>query len=305
MVNACNCCGARAWKSHPYISTISYLECLECHYWVQQRTAAGDDKKNQFEAEQRKFYEEDSLLLSPTFPTLSSEITARRVATILRHLPAGSSIIEAGPGAGEVLLELASRGYHTSAVEHSPVLANRLSQLSGAPVQVGDFADQSLPEAAYDAYCSFHVIEHVVDFRKHLDVARRCVRTGGLAFIATPNALGWEQRLPFRLSPNNDSSHFQLFSRQALLRVMRDTGWEAVATYTPSYAIAWLRVITKIIRRVRGLDEGATGGHFARSTNPKLGAAVSIFSSATRPFRTMQERLDAGNELFLVAKRVR
>lgn len=305
MVNVCNCCGASAFKSHPYTSTISYLECLQCHYWVQQSTAAGEDKTMQFEAEQRKFYEEDSLLLSPTFPALSSEITARRVATILRHLPAGSSIIEAGPGAGEVLLALADRGYITAAVEYSQILARRLSALSGAPVQVGDFADQSLPEAAYDAYCSFHVIEHVVDFRKHLDVARRCVKTGGLAFIATPNALGWEQRLPFRLSLNNDSSHFQLFSQQALTQVMRDTGWETVATYTPSYAIAWLRVITKIIRRVRGLDEGMTGGHFARSTSRKLGAAVSLFSSATRPFRSMQERLNSGNELFLVAKRVR
>ena len=69
-----------------------------------------------------------------------------------------------------------------------------------------------------------------------------------------PNSRGFEQRLP-QLSPNNDSSHFQLFSRHGLGRVMQEIGWEIVVADTPSYAIAWLRVITKILRRVRGLDE--------------------------------------------------
>ena len=112
-----------------------------------------------------KFYEEDSLLLSPTFPLLNSGIDGGRVATILHYLPTGSSIIKAEPGAGEVVLALTGRGYAAAAVEHSPISARRLSRLTGIPVQVGDFADQNLPEAAYDAYCSFHVIEHVVDFR--------------------------------------------------------------------------------------------------------------------------------------------
>lgn len=300
----CKCCRANVWKRHIYTASISYLECLACHYHRQER-AGVDELSTQFVAEQRKFYDEDSILLSPTFSTLSSDLTARRVSTVLRHLPRGSSIIEAGPGTGDVILKLAELGYETTAVEHSSVLAKRLSALGGLSVRVGDFADESLPEDAYDAYCSFHVIEHVVDFRRHLDVARRCVRTGGLAFIATPNARGWEQRLPFGLSPNNDSSHFQLFSEQALTRVMEDVGWERIATYTPSYAIAWLRVITKILRRVRGLDEETTGGHFARTTSRKLGVAVGIFSIATRPFRAVQEWLEAGNELFLIARRVR
>ena len=220
----CSCCGADDWKRHRYTSSIWYLECLVCHYWVQRRSGVAD-LSAQFEAEQRKFYDEDSLLLSPSLSTLTREITDRRISTVLHHLPKGSSIIEAGPGSGDVIRSLADRGYAVSAVEHSPVLAKRLREQSGISVRVGDFADQQLPDATYDAYCSFHVIEHVTDFRKHLDVARCCVRKGGLAFIATPNSRGWEQRLPYRLSPNNDSSHFQLFSPIALSVVLEQTGW--------------------------------------------------------------------------------
>jgi SAM-dependent methyltransferase len=300
----CPCCGSDHWKSHAYTDTITYLECVECHYWVQRRPGVAD-LSAQFETEQLKFYDEDSLLLSPTLSTLTREITDRRISTVLHHLPTGGSIIEAGPGSGDVILSLAKRGYVASAVEHSPVLAKRLREQSGITVLVGDFADQQLPDATYDAYCSFHVIEHVTDFRKHLDVARRCVRIGGLAFIATPNSRGWEQRLPFRLSPNNDSSHFQLFSPRALTLVLEQAGWETVATYTPSYAIAWLRVITKILRRVRGIDEDSTGGQFAKSASSRLRVGVSLFAALTRPFRAFQERLRSGNELFLVAKRVR
>jgi SAM-dependent methyltransferase len=277
---------------------------LECHYWVQRRSGGGD-LFAQFEAEQLKFYDEDSLLLSPALSRLTREITERRISTILRHLPERSAVIEAGPGSGDVIHSLAKLGYVTSAVEHSPVLANRLREEFGITVLVGDFADQQFPDAAYDAYCSFHVIEHVIDFSKHLDVARRCVRKGGLAFIATPNSRGWEQRLPFRLSPNNDSSHFQLFSSRALTVVLERAGWEKVAVYTPSYAIAWLRVITKILRRVRGIDEDSTGGQFAKSASARLSVGVSLFAAVTRPFRAVQESLHSGNEIFFVAKRVR
>ena len=141
----CNCCGANAWKRPRIPRAIWYLECLECHYWVQRRLGVAD-LSAQFEAEQRKFYDEDSLLLSPTLSTLTREITDRRISTVLHHLPKGSSIIEAGPGSGDVIRSLADRGYSVSAVEHSPVLAKRLREQGGIAVLVGDFADQQLPE---------------------------------------------------------------------------------------------------------------------------------------------------------------
>jgi SAM-dependent methyltransferase len=304
---ACPCCAGTAWRRHAYTAQIHYIECLGCGYHMQQREQVGSaaDLRCAFDGEQLKFYGEGSPLASPAYSAMNAEITQRRLRVIGRHLAPGASLIEAGPGSGDVLLALHGLGYRVAAVEHSPVLARRLEQTPGVRVWVGDFAEQSLPEAGFDAYASFHVIEHVVDFAVHLQAARRCVRPGGIALIATPNAAGWEQRLPFRLSPNNDSSHFQLFSPRALERALVAAGWEVVELQTPSYALAWLRLVTKVLRRLRGQDEGATGGAYAVSSSRELARAVRIFSALTLPLRRVQEALRGGNEQFVVARRVR
>lgn len=301
-ISKCTCCGADTWRTHTYTDIISYRECLNCHYFVQLQFTP-EDRAFRFEVEQQKFYDDSSLFLSPNFSLLNSEVTNRRISTIRRYLPPGASVIEAGPGAGDVLLALDYLGYAATGVEHSATLARHLKDKPNISVFVGDFADQPLPAATYDAYCSFHVIEHVVDFKKHLGAARDCVKPGGYAFIATPNSQGWEHRLPFRLSPNFDSSHFQLFSPSSLNRVLRECGWDVVTTLTPSYAMAWLRVVTKIIRRIRRQHENTTGGHYVKSTSNKLRIAVSAFSTITRPFRFLQEALAGGNEQFIVARR--
>ncbi len=299
----CICCGADKWKQHRYTNAIFYLECLSCHYFAQTKDGV-HEKANQFELEQQKFYDESSLFLSSSYSLLGAELLSRRVATIRKFLQPAASIIEVGPGAGEFIVALGNLGYSATAVEHSKVLAGRLAEKKNLSVMVGDFAEQKLPESSYDAYCSFHVIEHVVDFRKHLRIARDCVKQGGYAFIATPNSRGWEHRMPFTLSPNYDSSHFQLFSPEALTLVLLETGWEVISITTPSYSIAWLRIVTKILRRIRRQDEGNTGGHYASFANgvvPRIG--ISIFSKVTLPFRYFQEVVDGGNELLIVAKR--
>lgn len=299
----CPCCGAQSWRAVPYTAEIAYRACRSCDYHVQVRRD-GEDRKAAFEREQNKFYSEETVVVSPTLAAVNREITDRRLATITAHLKPGASLVEAGPGSGDVLVALTDRGYRTSAAEHSKTLAGRLRTMRDIAVFNGDFIDQPAAGESLDAYCSFHVIEHVVNFQQHLAVARDRLKPGGLAFIATPNAGGWEQRLPFRLSPNNDSSHFQLFSSRSLEHYLGAHGWEIVELRTPSYAIAWLRILTKILRRVRGQDESATGGQYASEASGKLRRALAAFRVLTAPFRTLQERLKGGNEVFLVARKL-
>jgi SAM-dependent methyltransferase len=297
----CECCGGQEWKLHRYSASITYLACRRCHYAIQVR-ADVRNKASWFEAEQLKFYDESSLVLAPDFTTLNAEITRRRITFIRRLLPPGASLVEVGPGAGDLIAALSQAGYAATAIEHSIVLAERLRE-RGIRVIVGDFVRQSLPKASFDAYCSFHVIEHVVDFRHHLATAADCVKPGGYAFIATPNARGWEHRLPFNLSPNYDSSHFQLFAAESLRRALSDSGWEILDVATPSYAIAWLRVITRVLRRARGQDVESTGGQYARSSSKRLRKAIAAFAFLTWPLRRLQEALGGGNELLVIARR--
>ena len=300
----CACCGASSWRLVPYVADIDYIACRVCDYHIQVRKD-GEDRATAFQREQDKFYSEDTVVVSPTLAEVTREITERRLRTISSHLEPGASLIEAGPGAGDVLIALTDLGYRTAAAEHSQTLAQRLGTLREIPVFNGDFVEHPSSSDSFDAYCSFHVIEHVVNFRQHLEIARDRIKPGGLAFIATPNAGGWEQRLPFRLSPNNDSSHFQLFSTRALERYLAAHGWEIVEMQTPSYAIAWLRILTKILRRLRGQDEGETGGQYAQEASRGATRAIAIFKVLTAPLRKLQERLKGGNEVFLVARKVR
>lgn len=301
---ACPCCGSMAWRSVPYTAEIGYRACRTCDYHIQVRRD-GEDRTTAFLREQDKFYNEDTVVVSDNLSVVTKEITERRLKTICAHLRPGSSLIEAGPGAGDVLLGLTDLGFRTAAAEHSTTLAERLRTLKDIPVYNGDFCDHPSASESFDAYCSFHVIEHVVNFQDHLETARERIKPGGLAFIATPNASGWEQKLPFRLSPNNDSSHFQLFSSRALKRFLGDHGWEVVELRTPSYAISWLRVLTKVLRRVRGQDESATGGQYAKDVGRAEMRVVTLFSFATAPLRKFQEIVRGGNEVFLVARRLR
>jgi SAM-dependent methyltransferase len=161
-----------------------------------------------------------------------------------------------------------------------------------------------LQPATFDAYCSFHVIEHVVDVGRHLAAARLSVKPGGVAIIATPNTSAWEHQLPFALSPNFDSSHFQLFSAKALSPVLRRAGWEVISVMTPSYPLASLRVFTRIIRRLRRQDAEVTGGEYAKATSVVLQRCIDVFALLTWPLRKVQEICLRGNELLIIARRI-
>jgi len=300
--SVCPCCASTEWRHKRYTHTIWYQECEGCRYWLQRRSG-NVQLQEAFLQEQANFYADGSLVASDSFGMMNEELTQRRLKLIEKHVPPSGAIIEAGPGSGDVILALAAKGYRCTAVEHSAVLADRLKRLGIEEVFNGDFARQALEPEAYDAYCSFHVIEHVVDFRQHIMAVHHCVKPGGLLILATPNATGVEQNLPFNLQLNSDSAHFQLFSPISLQLVLRDAGFEAIEVTTPTYALAWLRVVTLILRRLRSRSEQTAGGAYARKIGPKLALGLRFFSWLSRPLRCLQERSGFGNELLVVAKK--
>lgn len=298
----CPCCGSSEWKHKRYSQTIWYEECVSCRYWLQRR-ACSVPLQEVFLQEQEMFYADGSLVASDSFSMMNQELTQRRISLIEKYVSPSAEIIEAGPGSGDVLLALAKRGYRCTAVEHSAMLAARLKRLGIERVFNGDFAEQALAPDAYDAYCSFHVIEHVVDFRQHIKAVHHCVKPGGLLILATPNAAGLEQNLPFDLQLNSDSAHFQLFSPMSLRMILRDAGFEVIEETTPTYALAWLRVVALILRRLKRRGEQTAAGAYARRVGPKVAFGLRLFSWLSRPLRSAQERSGSGNELLIVARK--
>lgn len=278
-----------------------YVCCRECGH--SSALLKGDDVALSFNEAQHKYYGETSLLIDTKPDIFETEILARRKTVLAAFLSPASNVIEVGPGGGHVLGMLLAQGHNVTAIEHSPVLARHLSERFKITVMNGEFETIDLPPVMYDAFCSFHVIEHVRDPIAHLRKGYPLVRSGGLTFVATPNALSWQQKLFEPLSPNFDAAHLHVFSKKSLINLCNQCGWEVVSVLTPDYATEWIKVITKVIRRIRGEDEGQTAGKYARSSSKLVKFIAGALRMGTSPLRLIQSKLGYGNEIFLILRK--
>lgn len=297
---ACRATSVRLFSPRP---GLDYRICNACGHCEQ--VLAPNSGQNPFEDAQNKYYGDDSLLLATAPNPLEHEIIARRQAVLTRHLQPGGQVLEVGPGAGHILKWLLESGHGATAVEHSPSLARQLSATFTAPVLCGEFESMAIEPDSFDAFCSFHVIEHVLDPLAHLQAAFKAVRPGGLGFLATPNAKSLQQVALPSLSPNFDSAHTILFSPRSLRAYCEAAGWTVRETLTPEYTAGWLRVATKILRRLRRQDEEATAGQYAAGASARLTLVMRVLSLATFPLRALQAGAGYGNEIFLVLEKPR
>jgi 2-polyprenyl-3-methyl-5-hydroxy-6-metoxy-1,4-benzoquinol methylase len=303
--STCDCCGAAFWKEIHFRKTATYFRCSSCGYHLMVHTG-GEDKRAAFSKEQEKFYSERSLLLSPLVRDLETESLKVRMPIIQKYLKSKSRLLEVGPGTGTTVAALLGLQHRVDAVEESPILANQIKQKYGIHIIEGQFEAAEIEHESYDGYLSFHVIEHVVDVHQHLKAAHAAVKPGGYAFIATPNADSWQHNLPKRLSPNYDSAHLQLFTPKALMLCLENAGWRCRRVYTPEYTTNWIRVGTKLIRRIRGREETDVGGEFVglfEDNQNSLRVILGLFRLLSAPIRALQSYLRKGNELLVVAQK--
>ncbi len=257
----CPACGAHDWRTIADTHGGDYRCCRHCRYHLRE-VETEEARTEQFEHEQKNFYGEDSFCMTQLFSEMQERRVRQRIRTVTHYLPQGR-LIEVGPGSGEVLRRLAQRGYEVVGVEHSPTMVQLIRDRYGLDVKVGTFEEQDFAPGSFDAYLSFHVIEHVTDVPMHLAKAAQLVRSGGMAFIATPNADSWEHRLSKSLSPNYSPVHLQLFSRSSMTRLLAQAGWDVVDVVTPCYTDSWLRVASSVWRRLRGRRGG--GGELVKA----------------------------------------
>lgn len=234
---------------------------------------------------------------------LQQEITTERIAQLKRFVPKDDTILEVGPGGGEIIGSLLSAGYKIEAVEQSKELAAYLSKQYNILIKTDEFEKQAFKKV-YDAYMSFHVIEHVSDVDLHFRKINRIVKPGGYIFLATPNADSWLHKLPTKFSYHYDSAHLQLFSKKSLSLLSKEYGWEIIQLSTPEYSIVWLRFITRLLRIVKGTQNNTEGGEYINSFSPKKKILLKLFAIFSSPFRFIISRLRLGNELFIIAKKI-
>jgi SAM-dependent methyltransferase len=126
-------------------------------------------------------------------PPYPAQLYERLVAD--RGVGPGCTVLEIGPGTGQVTIPLLDLGCRVTAVELGQRLSARLEQrTAGRPVEIvtGAFEQEALPDAAFDLVLSataFHWVDPAVGIPK----ASRLLRPGGW-FVLVWNVFGDEDR---------------------------------------------------------------------------------------------------------------
>ena len=148
-----------------------------------------------------------------------------------------ASVLDVGCGNGERLAELRRRG-HTRlyGVELSARAARLARSASGAEVYEGTLECVHLPAKSFDLVIMNQVLEHVASPSATLLEIRRILRPGGLLYLTVPNYGSVESRL-FGESwvALSLPHHLHHFTRDTLLRLLLQTGFEVQLCRTDSY----------------------------------------------------------------------
>lgn len=162
------------------------------------------------------------------FPSLCRRVTLE--ARGFRPPQPGSPrrLLEVGCGNGRFLALAAAMGWDVLGLEPDPQAVAAARSL-GVKIVEGGLEVLDPDQEAFDAVVHSHVIEHVHDPRKMLLQCHRLLRPGGLLWLETPNlaALGHMRfgQVWYGLDPPR---HLVLFSREGLVGLLRDTGFEDI-----------------------------------------------------------------------------
>ncbi len=160
---------------------------------------------------------------------------ARMIAAITRILGsddgAGLDFLDVGCGYGFFSREAVRRGFRVTAIEMASRERAVAEQVSGlVPIAVA-FEDYEQPPASFWAILMSQILEHVGDVELWIARARALLRPGGILAVALPNfgsafRLLMQENEPYVCPP----AHLNFFTAGNLSRLLRDQGFEIVAT---------------------------------------------------------------------------
>jgi 2-polyprenyl-3-methyl-5-hydroxy-6-metoxy-1,4-benzoquinol methylase len=182
-----------------------------------------------------------------------------RLAFLLAHVPAGARVLDVGCGEGRFTEALAEHGARVVGVDvaEEPLRRARARRLELELLRVAPAGPWPLEDASFDVVWAGEVIEHVADTAGWLSEVRRVLRSGGALALSTPAherltrlRLGLSERaFAAHFDPRADHLHF--YTRRALVRLLADFGFEAIATRTCGGVPGARRVLLASARRAR------------------------------------------------------
>jgi 2-polyprenyl-3-methyl-5-hydroxy-6-metoxy-1,4-benzoquinol methylase len=150
-------------------------------------------------------------------------------------------LLDMGCGNGKPMQRFVDAGWTATGIDFDAE-AVAAARSVGLDARVGALRQQAFPDAHFDVILMSHVIEHLADPIAELTECRRILRRSGSIVIATPNARGLGHRLFGRHWQGLETPrHLQVFTPEALTRLLARSGFRAVQVRTDSVAAAnWM-----------------------------------------------------------------
>ena len=211
-------------------------------------------------------------------------------------LPAGGSVLEYGPGSGQLLLMLARSGYRAHGVDIDPQ-ALRSIRLQASHLCLTVETDhaafgEGFGERRFDRILFYESFHHAFEFEPLLRRLHDRLEPGGRVLLCgEPVVAGRQAAVPYPWGPRLDAlSVFCIrrfgwmelgFTRDFLIRIARDTGWRIRHHPFPSCSRADIFVLTRATEPPPSGDEGGVAVLLRRMGRPGAWRALCRTPGAT------------------------
>jgi SAM-dependent methyltransferase len=180
----------------------------------------------------------------------------RLVHDLIRRLPQGAEILDAGCGAGVPIARLLRETFQVTGVDFSQAQIDRARRLvPGARFVCRDITELDFPDAAFDAVVSYYAIIHIPR-EEHLGLLlnfHRMLKPGGLALLC----MGAEDLPADEDDFFGAAMYWSHYDAETNLRLVREC----------SFAILWARRVSDSV--------APDGGHlFILAQKPLLNAGA-------------------------------
>jgi predicted TPR repeat methyltransferase len=140
-----------------------------------------------------------------------------------------ASVLDIGCANGGLLVALRKLGFSSVAgIDPSPACVRTVRTRHGIPAEAGGLFELPARMKKPDVIVLSHVLEHVCDLRRAIQVLRGLLSKKGMAYIEVPDAARYRDYVfaPFQ---DFNTEHINHFSTISLTNLMRSQGFEPVS----------------------------------------------------------------------------